>query len=200
MLAGYRNLEWLKARLLPAGMGDDGDFDADLADIGKGVAALFDRFTGRTLRRTVDATFSCSADAESVTVTCYPIESVKSVHLIDAFADTDITGAIASINNPAGMIYFIGQTGTCRQTLLVTSTGGYWCDDQVESMPEDATAMPDDLVSAWVQQCRAVCEAENIFRQKGAANPDRKNSAPTPATHALAPGVRSILNLYMRCP
>jgi hypothetical protein len=197
-LVGYRNLEWLKARLLPAEMGDESSYDADLSDIGRGVAALFDRTTGRLLRRTVGAVYNCAADADSVVVPCYPIETITSVYLVDATGSTLITGQVESHNASAGIIHFAGAPGSDRQTLSITVTGGYWCDDAVAAMPNGATPLPDDLVNAWVQQCRAVAEAENIFRAKGAEKPDKKSTAMTLETLALLPGVKAMLQLYRR--
>ena len=64
-------------------------------------------------------------------------------------------------------------------------------------MPNGATPLPEDLLQAWYQQCRAVCEAENTFRQKGAAKPDPKNSGGLDKL-ALLPGVKRTLQLYIR--
>ena len=198
-LIGYRNLTWLRNRLLPDALGDNGDWDNDLTAIGLGVAAHFDRFTGRVLRRTVGAVYNCAADTESLVVPCYPVETITSIYLVDSFGSTLITGNVFGSNAAAGIIHFSGAPGNGQQTLSITVTGGYWCENDMETMPTGAAPMPDELVNAWVQQCRAICEAENTFRQKGAEKPDKK-TGPSLAGLELLPGVKSILQLHMRIP
>lgn len=200
-LAGYRDLATLKARLLPANMGEDSDYDADLTAIGLGVAAQFDRLTGRILRRTVGATLSLSADRDSVVLTAYPVESIDAVKVIDSTGETDVSSLVQSTIGPAGIVRFETEPGTERQTLYIEHTGGYWCQDGADDeLPTDATAIPDDLVEAWILQCRAVCEAQDIFRQKGAGKDDKKTGAATVASLTLVPAVRQTLNLYLRQP
>lgn len=197
-LAGYRNLEWLLARLLPADMGEVSDYDADVTAIGLGVAAAFDRFTGRVLRRTVGAIHETSADQDAIVANCYPIETLTSVQLVAAGVVSDISAQIAGTQLRAGIVRFHGAPGDERDLIRLTITGGYWCEDDA-AMPVGATALPDDLLSAWVQQCRAVCEAENVFRTKGAAGADKKTgSGVTLETLALMPGVKTALQTYVR--
>lgn len=199
MLTGYRNLAWLKARLLPADMGDEGQYDSDLTEIGKGVAARFDRMTGRILRRTVDAVYECAADRASIVLTCYPIETLTAVELVNGDDASDILGSVTGKQAGAGILYFGGEPGASYQTIRVTSTGGFWCEDGAEEKPAGATALPDDLLQAWVEQCRAVCEAENTFRTKGAKAPDKKTAGAIDlAGLVLLPGVRQTLQLHTR--
>lgn len=198
MLYGYRDLDFLKARLLPADMGEDSDYDADLMEIGKGVADAFDTYTGRKLRRQAGAVHECAADADSVVLTSYPIETITSVVISYFGIDTTLNDAITGRNNKAGIIHFSGAPGSHEETLKITSTGGFWCDDG-NAMPGGATAIPDDLVLAWIQQCRAVCEAEDTFRQKGAGK-DAKKGGLEIGSLELLPGVMKTLNRYMRFP
>jgi len=200
MLTGYRNLTWLKARLLPADMGADTDFDADLTAIGLGVAAAFDAATGRKLRRDAAATFECPADRESVVLTSYPIESITSADLLFGGTTTDVSGSIMGLQNGSGIVDFGGQIGSHLDRLVIVSAGGYWCDDD-DSQPAGSAALPDDLLNAWVMQCRATCEAENTFRTKAAGSPDKKTGAGiTLQTLDLLPKVRATLQLHTRFP
>lgn len=198
-LYGYRDLAFLKSRLLPADMGDDSDYDADLMEIGKGVADLFDQVTGRKLRREVGCVYECSADRDFVILTNYPVETITSVKLVYFGIETVLTNVVQGQVKKAGIVHFGGKLGNEEETLQITSTGGFWCDDG-EAMPMGATPMPDNLVLAWIQQCRAVCEAEDTFRQKGAGKADAKKSGLEIGTLALVPGVKETLNRYMRTP
>jgi hypothetical protein len=199
-LVGYRNLAWLKARLLPADMGDESDYDADLSAIGLGVAAHFDRFTGRKLRRATGHVFETPADTEAVVVDCYPIEIITAAELVVNGAASNIPGSIINVHSKAGIVRFSGTQGGEADLIRLTITGGYWCQDgDDDELPEDATALPDELLNAWVQQCRAICEAENTFRGKGAEKPDKKTGAAVSLdTLTLLPGVQRILQLHTR--
>jgi len=197
-LVGFRNLDWLKARLLPADMGDVSDYDADLSNIGLAVAAHFDRYTGRDLIRAADARFECTGGVPSLVVSRYPIETVVSAVLISGSSQSDISGAILNILNKAGVIDFGTTMGSVSDKIRLGITGGFWCDDD-DVMPTGATPLPNDILGAWVQQCRAVCEAENIFRAKGAERLDKKTGgAVSLDSLTLLPGVKSILQLHMR--
>lgn len=197
-LVGYRNLAWLKARLLPADMGEESDYDADIEAIGKGVAAHFDRFTGRILRRATGVIYECAADREAVVLSCYPVEALTAVQLVDGATVSDISSAVIGTLPKAGIVRFSGLAGANYQTLRLTVTGGYFCENGAAALPAGATPLPDDLLQAWVQQCRAVCQAENIFRTKGAEKPNKGASAIETLT--LLPGVRAVLQLHLRLP
>lgn len=200
MLIGFRNLAWLKSRLLPADMGEDTDFDGDITAIAQGVAAAFDAATGRKLRRDAAASFECPADRESVVLTSYPIESITSASLICSGTTTDVSGSIMGLQNASGIVDFGGQIGSHLDRLVIVSAGGYWCEDD-DTQPEGSTALPDDLLSAWVMQIRATCEAENTFRTKAAGSPDKKTGAGiTLQTLDLLPKVRATLQLHTRFP
>ena len=197
-LVGYRNIGWLLSRLLPADMGDASDYDADVAAIGLGVAAAFDRFTGRILRRTVGAIHETSADQDAIVASCYPIETLTSVQLVAAGVVSDISSQIAGTQLRAGIVRFHGAPGDERDLIRLTITGGYWCEDDA-AMPAAATPLPDDLLTAWVQQCGAVCEAENVFRAKGATPQDKKTgSGVTLENLTLLAGVKVALQTYIR--
>lgn len=200
-LAGYRDLATLKSRLLPAGMGEDWEYDDDLRAIGLGVAAAFDDFTGRTLRRTVGAVHECAADVATVIVGCYPIETVSSVKVSDGVSEWDSGEIIAGVKNKSGIVHLYGAPGLATQTLRITVTGGYWCEDREgddTTLPAGATALPDSLLNAWYQQCRQMCDAENLIRSKAAGKPDKKGGGPELTTMEFIPAVRNILQLHAR--
>lgn len=197
-LVGYRNLSWLKARLLPADQGDDSDYDTDLEEIGLAVASQFDRITGRVLRRTPSVVFETGADHEAIVISCYPIEGTPTIQLVDAGTASAIPAR--QISAKTGIIRFDGMPGNEDQLIRVTSSGGFWCLDD-DGLPVGATALPDDLLKAWQLQCRAVCDAEGIFRQKGAGNftdKDKREASLRMETLDLIPAVKRTLQLYLR--
>lgn len=200
-LVGYRNLQWLKSRLLPAEMGDEPDHDADVTAIGLGVASLFDRFTGRQLRRTEGHVFGTRADQDEVVVDCYPIEEITGVHLVVNGQAHDIATSVRGTQMKAGIVRFHGAPGSEADLIRLTLTGGFWCEDADEDddPPVGSVVLPEELLLAWVLQCRAVAEAENTFRAKGAEKPDKKTGgAVNFESLDLLPMVRRTLQLYMR--
>lgn len=199
-LIGYRNLDWLKARLLPSDMDLGNDYEDDLASIGLSVAAMFDAATGRELRRNTAARHECPADVESVVLRSYPVESITSVTLVQGAYSSAVTSSVQALHKASGIVDFGGTIGSHLDRLEIVSSGGYWCEDG-DTLPTGATALPDDLLSAWVQQVRAICEAENTFRAKGAGAPEKKTgTAITLGDLTLLPGVRKVLQLHTRCP
>jgi hypothetical protein len=204
-LVGYRNLEALKARLLPADMAGDSAWDADITVIGLGVAAMFDRVTGRELRRNAAAKFECPADVSSVVLKSYPVESLYSVSLHSGNGSSSlITAAVLGLHKASGIVDFGEVIGLVHERLEIVSTGGYWCDAGAGSvMPTAATPLPDDLLQAWYAQCRATADAEGLFRQKGAGNfsdKDKREPSLRMDSLDLIPSVRRTLQLYLRMP
>jgi hypothetical protein len=198
-LAGFRDLATLKARLMPADMGEGWEYDNDIRAIGLGVAAAFDAATGRTLRRTVGAVHECSAGHDAVVVGCYPIETITAA-TVDNGTEWSVLDLIAGKQPKAGIVLFHGCPGAAHETLRITVTGGYWCLDTEggdTTCPVGATPIPDDLVQAWYLQCRAVCDTENVFRSKGAGAADRKGG-PLMQDLDFLPAVRRTLQLHTR--
>lgn len=200
-LTGYRNLSWLKSRLLPAEMADETDYDMEIGQIGLSVAAAFDRFTGRVLRRTVDAVFETAANMECIVVSCYPMEGAPVVSLLTDGMTQDISQSVLGIQWRAGILWFYGSAGSPWDVLRVTATGGYWCVDEdltpADTLPAGATALPDDILQAWVQQCRAICEAENLFRSRGAEK-KKVEAGVTLSNLTLLQGVKNALQPHIR--
>lgn len=200
----YRHLDVLKARLLPADMAESADYDLELEALGLGVAALFDRITGRELRRNTAASFECPADEPSVVLKSYPLESVTSVTVVYGSTSTDVTDSVLGIQKASGIVLFGGAIGSATERLEIVSSGGYWCDQgDGDDLPNGATALPDDLLNAWFLQCRAQADAEGFFRQRGAANnsdKDKRDPALRMETLDILPSVRRVLQLYVRMP
>jgi hypothetical protein len=200
----YRPLETLKLRMLPADLGDSSDYDLDLAAIGSGVAAWFDRITGRELERNTAATMTVAADVESVVLKSYPIESITKVQLICGSSVTTMTDAVMSFHPTAGIVEFGSALGSHIERLAIESKGGYWCDPlDGSTLPTGATPLPDDILQAWYAQCRAVCDAEAIFRQKGAGNfadKDKREPSLRLQTLDILPSVKRVLQLHTRMP
>ena len=197
-LIGFRHLTWLKSRLLPAGADPGTDYDVDLTNIGLAVAAAFDSYTGRKLVRTEDFVQEFPADREMLVMQCYPVETVSAAEFVCMGMPSDILTSIRTIHQRAGIITLQSSFGDADDLLRFTYTGGYWCEDD-DTLPEGAFPLPDDLLGAWVQQCRAVCEAENIFRTKASQKPDKKSGAAISLDNlTLLPGVKTALQLHMR--
>lgn len=194
--AGYRSLEWLKSRLLPEDMSLENDHDVALAAIALGVCDAFDAFTSRRLIRAVGTTFETPADQSSFIVDLYPIESVTAQLVVDGSASAlDILGT----HEKSGIVMLGGSPGTASDIIRLTLTGGYYCADNDDALPAAATTLPAGILNAWIQQIRAICEAENLFRGRAASAPDKKNAAMIGIdTLALLPGVRSALQTHIR--
>lgn len=203
-LVGFASLAALRSRMLPKDMGDASDYDTDLSAIGRATAALFDRITGRELVRNATAAFSCPADVESVVLRSYPIEAVASVTLICGQSSSLMTDAILGSHPKSGIVDFGCALGSHADRLEIVSAGGYWCDPgDTIAMPTGATPLPADLLDAFFLQCRAACDAEGIFRQKGAANfadKDKRDPSLRLQTLDVLPAVKRILQLYLRMP
>lgn len=198
-LVGYRDLDWLKARVLPADLGEDASWDGDLTTMGQAVAELFDSYTGRRLRREEGRVFETSADQEAVIADLYPIEEVSAAKLVVNGVESDIMDAIAAVRKASGIVEFHGAPSVGPDLIRLTLTGGYWCrDGEADEQPEGSAALPDDLLGAWLHQVRAMCEAQNVFRAKGAEKPAAKTAALGLDTLDLVAVVRRTLQLYIR--
>lgn len=197
-LVGYRDLAWLKSRILPSDMSEETTFDTDLSNIGLGVASAFDRYTARKLRREVGHVYTTPADIEDVIVDLYPIEEITDAELVVDGVASDISDAIRNTLRGAGIVYFHGPLSVNKDLLRLTITGGFWCQDGDEEQPEGSEAIPEDLLNAWVAQVRAICDAENTFRQKGAEKPDKKALTAGGNLTGFTEGVKQTLQLYIR--
>lgn len=164
MNLGLGNLITLKQQLLAEALRSTTKYDDVLKAIGKGVAAQFERYCNRRFGRTENATFNCSADRDHVYLDCYPVESVSLVQLkTDETTGWETqTGFITNRNDAIGYIFWGYNAAPHYGQLRFTFTGGYWFDtteENSDTLPAGATALPDDLRLAWILQCRVIWQA-----------------------------------------
>jgi hypothetical protein len=164
MNAGLSSLTFLKSQLLAERLRDDESYDAALTAIGQGVAAAFDRHCNRHLARAVDDEVIFPADRLSLCLPRYPVAAVTSIEVaVDyatGFADSDLS-FIASLDKASGLLNFTAALGGRLEQGRITYTGGYWFDtseDASGTLPTDATALPADILLAWIEQCKKVWE------------------------------------------
>jgi hypothetical protein len=68
----------------------------------------------------------------------------------------------------SGLVQFAAPPGGGTDRLVITYTGGFWLDPLDGSeMPSGATALPDDLLEAWVSEVQAQAEARSLFDAAG---------------------------------
>lgn len=164
MNLGLGNLTTLKRHLLPESLRNGYEFDDTMADLGKGVAALLEKQMSRKLGREEDATFIGRGAVDHLWLDRYPVESVSAVEL----KITDSDGWETQSDQPqvsqldTGYMGFGVVLGAYENLIRVTFTGGYWFDDSEdgsETLPTGATALPEDIKTAWIVQCRVIWSA-----------------------------------------
>lgn len=193
--AGFQTLDDLKARLMPAAGADETEWDAKLAAVGLAVAQAFGRYCDRAFDRAVDAVDEFAARATAWTLRRYPVESISAMALVDRDGGTaayDV--ADARLMKRSGLLeipYFIGSED---QHLRITYTGGYWLDDG-GAQPAGSTALPADVIEAYVAQAQHWAELRGIFSDAAMREGDDRGAL---ATLALLPAVRTLLNPYRR--
>jgi hypothetical protein len=174
--AGFTTLAYLKAQILPAAMVEETDYDDRLEEIGKGVAGRMNRATSRSLERGVSVVEEFDALAFAWVLSRYPVESITSVVVKDTDGSTSaLASADWKLSKKSGLIQIQGSAGTRLESVVVTYTGGYWLDDG-GSLPSGATAMPEDLIQAFIMQVQATCEHREIFRTVALRKEDRAAS------------------------
>jgi len=170
MNAGFSSLSALKAQLLAEALRVDSSYNDTLRAIGLGVAGQFERHCNRKFLRTEDATFECSADRPVVVLDRYPVESIATVELkTDATTGWETqTDFILNWDAKSGLVYWAHFAGDYYASLRFTFTGGYWWDiteENNDTLPDGATALPDDLKLAWLTQCRSNWQAMDKIGQ-----------------------------------
>lgn len=164
MNAGLANLATLKSFVLPEALSSETTWDTRLAAIGKGVAAAFERECARSFLRTVGDTFVSPADRSYVVLPRFPIESVASIEQQDDQTTGYTTLAdntILNIDKASGLVRFGAVLGSEDSLLRLTYTAGYWWEivepsgeGYPTSQPSGSTALPADLLEAWLLQCQ----------------------------------------------
>jgi hypothetical protein len=207
MNAGLTNLDRLKKHLLPSSLKGDTTWDQVIADIGLGVAALFVAALNRDLAYKEDDEIIITGDRGHYCLPRYPLVSIKSVGMryYDANPWQDITGQPLRTDAKAGMIHFGGVLGTEALQVKIIWTGGYFYEQlepEDEGYPSQAPAgvavMPDDLIGAFLLQCRAVWQLVDKSGADMLKSDGGQNSVATLQTMALIPIVKQMLNEYVR--
>lgn len=206
---GLGNLSGLKRHLLAESLRNSTAFDETIKAIGKGVAAQFDKFCNRKLARAVGDTFVFYADRSEVVLPRYPIEAVTAIAQKDSEADgfvaLDLT-TVESVAHDKGMVRFGARLGTYMSQVRLTYTGGYFIETEEENatgwpstVPEGATALPEDIRLAWLQQCARVWEIRDKLGSSVAkAGGDATFVAQTLGELKVIEQAREILNAYRR--
>ena len=192
--AGFSTLDYLKRQIFPDVMEDDVEWDEDLKRIGLAVAVQFDRFCNRGFARMVDAVHDEKANHTSIVLHRYPVEVVTSVEVEHQNYDSDFTNCIVSTGKKSGVVEFDRLLGSYRDRLTVIYTGGYWLDDGSE-MPAEATALPADVLNAFVLQVQAVVKATDVLRNVSVKAEDDTMEI---AALRMLQVVEQVLNPYRR--
>ncbi len=203
---GLGNLISLKRQVLGASLYSRTTWDAQLAEIGKGVAKQFDKFCNRKFQRSVGATDEFNADRQSWILERYPVETVTAFKLRTDMASGFVSlGAVDTIilnrDDKAGIIHF-GLQGNYQNKLQVTYTGGYWFDDaetENTSQPAGSTLVPDDVKEAWYLQCKRVAEVSDLLSTDFAGEKKGESLLGTASpTLELTPQVKQMLQGHIR--
>lgn len=210
MNCGLANLHTLKRELLLAGEVESEDAlrDEKLAQLGLGVARLFDSQTARKLTRAEDEQVEFEAARSFLVVPRYPIESVSLVELRSSLADgfVEQEGQPLNFVRESGIVKFGGWLGDYYNTGRITYTGGYFVeelepddDDYPSELPDGAEAVPQDLVYAWILQCKFFWERSGIESRAKAGVPGSvADKGFIVASEDLLDAVKLTLNQYRR--
>ena len=118
------------------------------------VSARFDRECGRTLARTVDASFEFSVADTELAVPCYPIETVTRFELKTSEAIGWLEQAKVDYLIRAGcvisLVSAMASLAPGSRLARVIYTGGYVMPDAETNA--DQTPLPDDLQQAALEQ------------------------------------------------
>lgn len=201
MSAGLGTLKELKARLLPASQQAVTTWDANLTQIGLGVAAQFDRMTNRNLARLAQAESVFPANRVWAVLERYPVETVASVEQKDTEQDGYLsigTTSILTLNEINGLVSFNGLLGPETSLLRVTYTGGYWFntnESSIDAAPGGSWPLPDDLKEAWFEMCENIWDASDSLGLATVSNPDERSAVKKVEPSAW---VKQILTTYRR--
>lgn len=138
MNAGLGNLSTLKRHLLTAGMAASStDFNPVIADIGRGVARLFDSICNREFTYAENYTEIFMGNRAFWYVKKYPFVQVAKIELKYFQTDewTDITTQPLIVNPETGQLNFGYLLGPAPLQVRATYTGGYWYQTIEEGAP-----------------------------------------------------------------
>lgn len=173
------------------------EFDTQLATLGKGVMAMFERYCNRRFAWLETDTATFNADNLVCSLPRYPVTALDTVRL-QGEEVTFITETVARTDAEAGLVHFHSAPGGLDERILISYSGGWWWDtteDASGEMPAGATALPEDLQTAFFTQMAALVEARDLF---GLQSADDKAKPPKRLDMGLLPTVQTILNPHRR--
>lgn len=214
MNCGLGNLVSLRQHLLPNSMQDSRDYDAVIADIGKGVAGMFDSFCNRQMAYGEHLTQIFRGNRSHWYMPAFPVVAFERVELRYFAADawTNISGQPLSINEETGLLAFGYTLGVDPIQVRVTWTGGYWFEtlepddagypSAVPALIAGCTALqpakfllPDEVRTAWLMQSR---EIWSKLDKLGAGLADKPDGQSATAALEMTPLVKRMMNGYIR--
>lgn len=219
MNAGFANLTTLKQQLLAPELQTRNDWDNLLQVIGLGVAGSFGRYCNRDFDWKIGAQEVTQGERDHWYVRRTPVSSFTKVELRYFRADpwTDISGQPLAADEHKGLIHFGYTLGRRPIQVRITYNGGYFWEQLEPStngyptpVPDDITNnpagidpssfnLPNDLIFAWVTQCRKVWEAADKIGSKiTEVGSNTRNPSEALAGLDLVPEVKEILNSYIR--
>jgi len=199
----FLSLERLKKSILPPELIGQARFDDRIGPMAAGIAGMFDTHCGRTLARDEAAVETFAGGVGFVALARYPVETVESATLIHPGGETvDISPMIGRVSKHAGIVQFIGPVGSHESEIVIAYRGGFWIDlseDGDGVCPVGASAIPADIVGAWVLQCDHEARARKIFGSKSSGGTsDKEIGSALPKDYGLLPRVEAVLRQYRR--
>lgn len=201
----FSNLAVLKAHVLGVGLTTSTEFDAVLTAIGKGVAGRLQGFCNRCFGRVVGQVDTFPADRDFWVTSRYPIEAVTSLEILYSgqdWAALNLTDYVVSRLSGAGLVHFGGELGGAMDQARLTYTGGFFVETKEPtdqgyptSKPSGATSIPDDLVWAWLTQCK---EVWNRGDRLGTGLADKADAVGALMGLKLVPEVEEAVRVYRR--
>lgn len=192
----YLHFTRLKARILPPETAAGTRFDARMEPVAAGVATAFDRALGRSIAR-ASVTETVPGGWETYSLDRYPVEGDVTVTLQLARDGGTREIIPARVNRRAGLLHLTSPAGTRDDEVELSYTGGYYVDLSPAgdgTLPEGATAIPSDLIDAWVLQVDHECRVRKIFG--GTSSEDL--ASPFDMDFDLLPRVTRVLRQYQR--
>jgi hypothetical protein len=176
---GLGNLIELKRRLLPATMLAQTTYDGAVAQIGRGVAGLFDAHCNRQFARLAGAVEQFNAERMNYILSRYPIETITTVEersdMTSGWIALAVTDLIQNRDDSAGLLQFASVQGIYLDQIRVTYTGGYWYDtteDGTGVQPVGSTLLPYDVKEAWFLQCQEIWDKRDKLGLSLIAKPE----------------------------
>lgn len=128
---GLGNLSELKRHLLNAALRTGTQYDAQLAALGRGVAARFEAYCTRKFARVEGDTHTFGAERASLSLPRYPVEEITAVALRESLAEGwvdqgAVDAVIEQLYENSGVVLLAAPLGSSRGLGRITYTGGFW--------------------------------------------------------------------------